>query len=39
MNDTRSLVDLNQALDPRAGATRQQSELALQKLLSTIGGN
>ncbi|CAO3663137.1 unnamed protein product [Umbelopsis ramanniana] len=37
MNDTRSLVDLNQALDPRAGATRQQSELALQKLLSTIG--
>ncbi|KAG2182928.1 hypothetical protein INT44_005909, partial [Umbelopsis vinacea] len=28
---------LNQALDPRAGATRHQSELALQKLLSTIG--
>ncbi|KAI9283083.1 26S proteasome non-ATPase regulatory subunit 5 [Umbelopsis sp. AD052] len=37
MSNTAPLVELNQALDPRAGATRHQSELALQKLLSTIG--
>ncbi|KAH8550626.1 26S proteasome non-ATPase regulatory subunit 5 [Umbelopsis sp. PMI_123] len=37
MSNTKTLLELNQVLDPRSGSTRQQSEVALQQLLSTIG--
>jgi hypothetical protein len=39
MSDPTSLQELGQALDPRSGVPRQQTEVALQKLLATIGGN
>lgn len=38
MTEPTSLQELDQVLDPRSGVPRQQTELALQKLLATIGG-
>ncbi|GAB5592201.1 hypothetical protein Unana1_07101 [Umbelopsis nana] len=37
MTEPTSLQELDQVLDPRSGVPRQQTELALQKLLATIG--